>query len=113
MTSANNLEWMLWQVDEDQREEPPEVNLIRAIQHYVEKYGEFPNRCEFAAGWATELKAPAGMLVESSKKLRPFHLLITADANLHAGSGVKKMIKPRNDEHLLEPSKPSLSRLLE
>lgn len=94
MSISVDLEWMLWQVDEDHREEPPAANLIRAVQHYIEKYGQVPNRCEVAAGWAAKLIAPEGMFVETTKKLRPFHFLITVDGKLHAGNGVKNMIKP-------------------
>jgi hypothetical protein len=100
MDISNDLEWMLWQVDEEQRGDQPEENLIRAIQHYNDKYGFVPNRCEVAAGWAMELKAPPGMLVEPSRKLRPFHFLITLDPNMNAGNGAKKMIGPRKKERL-------------
>lgn len=92
MPTANELEWMLWRVDEGQREDSPAANLIRAIQHYVDKYGQVPNRCEVAPEWEDNLIAPSGIVVEVSKKVRRDHLLLTFDFSFDLVDGVGKMI---------------------
>ena len=92
MPTADELEWMLWRVEEGQQEESPAANLIQAIQHYVDKYGQVPNRCEVAPEWEDNLIAPSGIAVEISKKVRRDHLLLTFDFSFDAVDGVEKMI---------------------
>lgn len=83
---------MLWQVDKSQRQDPPLENLIRAIQHYSQKYGQVPNRCEAPPDWAETMKAPGGMLIEASKKLRKNHFMLAVDPELHDIDGVEKLL---------------------
>ncbi|MDH3942658.1 MAG: hypothetical protein OEV06_01005 [Anaerolineae bacterium] len=92
MVKKNELDWMLWQVDKSQRQDPPAENLIRAIQHYSQKYGQVPNRCEAPPDWVSAVKPPGGMQVEGSKKVRKHHLMLTLDPELHASDGLGKML---------------------
>ncbi len=79
MTNGISIEWMMWRIDDDHRKDPPQTNLIRAIQYYTEKYGGVPNRCEAPPGWWNGLKAPAGMDIAESTIVQPRHLLLTLD----------------------------------
>ena len=54
MAKTKDLDWMLWQVDDVDIKDSPSANLIRAIQHYNDKYGLVPNRCEVAPEWASD-----------------------------------------------------------
>ncbi len=78
----NDLEWMLWQIEDSQRADPPLVNLIRAIQYYTEKYNGVPNRAEGAPGWAQGLTPPEGMHFSESKSLATGHLMLARDPSL-------------------------------
>jgi len=84
MRKKRRLDWMMWQVDPEQMDDPPEANLIRAIQHFNHKYGSVPNRCELSPKWGKELKPPAGMEVTRSKSVRPGHLMLALDESLDA-----------------------------
>jgi hypothetical protein len=92
MMKSTELDWMLWQVDKSQRKDPPVENLIRAIQHYNQKYGQVPNRCEAPPDWAEAMKAPGGILVESSRKLRKHHFMLAVDPELQDIDGVEKLL---------------------
>ncbi|MDH5506516.1 MAG: hypothetical protein OEZ02_04785 [Anaerolineae bacterium] len=82
MKKKSKLDWMLWQVEDGYQNDPPQANLIRAIQHYNEKYGAVPNRCEVPPAWENRLKVPNGMLLAASKKVRPNHFMLTLDPDL-------------------------------
>lgn len=82
MKKNTNLEWMMWRIDKKKREEPPLLNLVQAIEYYVEKYGQVPNRCEINENWGEELVAPMGMEVTRSKCMIPGHLMLTLDVEL-------------------------------
>lgn len=92
MENRKELDWMLWQVDRSQRKDPPVENLIRAIQHYSQKYGQVPNRCEAPPDWADLMQLPGGMLVEASKKLRKHHLMLTVDPEVRDSEGIAKLL---------------------
>lgn len=72
----------MWRIDRKNSSEPPLINLVQAIEYYVEKYGHVPNRCEICEDWGEELVAPVGMVVERSKSLITGHLMLTLDAEL-------------------------------
>ena len=82
MSRKSALEWMMWRVEPGQLGDPPEVNLIRAIQYFNEKYGSVPNRCELSPKWGEELKPPAGMEITRSKSVQPGHLMLALDSSL-------------------------------
>jgi hypothetical protein len=82
MKNISNLEWMMWRIDKKNKNEPPLLNLVQAIEYYVEKYGKVPNRCEINENWGDELIAPAGMLLTRSKGMIVGHLMLTLDAEL-------------------------------
>ena len=82
MAKKDQLEWMMWRVDKSQRDDPPLVNLVRAIQHYNEKYGRIPNRCELANDWGKGLVPPMGMHLTRSRSVRPGHLMLATDASI-------------------------------
>lgn len=60
---------MMWQIDASQIDDPPYLNLIRAIQYFSEKYGLVPNHCELPLTWGVGINAPGGMLLTRSKSL--------------------------------------------
>ena len=78
------LDWMMWRIDEKQINDPPLINLVRAIEYYNDKYGRIPNRCEIAKGWGEELVAPEGMLVTQSKSVQKGHLMLATDPAVSA-----------------------------
>jgi hypothetical protein len=82
MSSKPALEWMMWRVEPGQLEDPPEANLIRAIQYFNEKYGSVPNRCEISPEWGEGLNPPAGMAITRSKSVQPGHLMLALDSTL-------------------------------
>ena len=92
-SKKKDLEWMMWQVEESQLEDPPIANLIRAIQYYNEKYGAVPNRCEVSKKWSKEMVAPQGMVLTRSRSIQPDHIMLTLDPGLRTplpiGSGSK------------------------
>jgi hypothetical protein len=79
------LDWMMWRIDEKQLDDPPLVNLVRAIEYYNDKYGRIPNRCEVAKGWAEELVVPEGMLLTQSKSVQKGHLMLATDPAVGVG----------------------------
>jgi hypothetical protein len=93
MSSNSALEWMMWQVEKGQLDDPPEIHLIHAIQHFNEKYGGVPNRCELSPDWGESLKPPAGMEITRSKSVRPGHLMLALDTSMYTGFPVKKQKK--------------------
>lgn len=95
MANKKDLEWMLWQVEDRDIKDPPSANLIRAIQHYNEKYGLVPNRCEVAPEWAADLKAPGGMVISASKEVRPRHFLLTLDPHLKTTTSANRLLNSR------------------
>ena len=82
MANESNLKWMMWRIDKNNSSEPPLINLVQAIEYYVEKYGHVPNRCEIAEEWGEELVPPVGMMVTRSKCLIAGHLMLTLDTEL-------------------------------
>ena len=88
------IDWMLWQIEEDQHKDPPLMNLIRAIQYYTEKYGDVPNRVETPLGWSDGLNPPGGMLLDESKNVAPSQLRLTLDPSVNGGS-IERMISRR------------------
>jgi hypothetical protein len=82
MGKKPSLEWMMWQVENSQLEDPPEANLIRAIQYFNEKYGSVPNRCELSPKWGKEINPPAGMVLTRSKSVQPGQLMLALDPTL-------------------------------
>jgi hypothetical protein len=78
------LEWMMWQIDNAQTDDPPALNLIRAIQYYTEKYGGVPNRCEVHKDALAALHAPPGILVTGSKAVKRGCLMLARDPSLDA-----------------------------
>lgn len=82
MAKKDALEWMMWHIDKSQRHDPPLVNLVRAMQHYIEKYGRVPNRCELASNWGRGLVAPVGMKLTRSKSVRPDHMMLATDTSI-------------------------------
>lgn len=72
----------MWQIDTAQAEDPPALNLIRAIQYYTEKYGSVPNRCEVHPDVAISLNAPAGIQITQSKSVKPGFLMLALDPTL-------------------------------
>lgn len=88
-----DLEWMMWQVDDKQKEDPPIANLIRAIQYYNEKYGAVPNRCEISKKWSKELVAPEGMMLTRSRSCQPGNIMLTLDPELRAPLPIKAAAK--------------------
>ncbi|MBW8010328.1 MAG: hypothetical protein FVQ83_03665 [Chloroflexi bacterium] len=95
MDTNKDLDWMLWQVEDSDINDPPSANLIRAIQPYNQKYGLVPNRCEVAPEWAADLKAPGGMLISASKDVRPRHFLLTVDPHLKTTASTQRMLNAR------------------
>ena len=77
-----SLDWMMWQIDKNQSEDPPFQNLVRAIQHFTEKYGQVPNCCEIAADWGLELIPPEGMRLTRSKSVQPGNILLTLNSSI-------------------------------
>lgn len=86
MPRKEALEWMLWRVDDDQKDLPPLVHLIQAVQYYTEKYGAVPNRCAVPPIWSDTLTPPDGIQVEASTTVTPGYLRVTADPHLNGGS---------------------------
>ena len=83
-SNKSKLEWMMWRIEESQLQDPPIANLIRAIQYYNEKYGAVPNRCEVSKNWVKEIAAPEGMMLTHTRSVRPDHIMLTLDPELHA-----------------------------
>jgi hypothetical protein len=83
MSSKSALEWMMWRVEPGQLNDPPEVNLIRAIQYFNEKYGSVPNRCELSPDWGQGINSPVGMEITRSKSVQPGHLMLALDISLN------------------------------
>ncbi len=73
---APTLDWMMWQIDKNQNEDPPFQNLVRAMQHYTEKYGQVPNSCEVADNWGIDMHVPQGMHLTRSKSVQPGNILL-------------------------------------
>jgi hypothetical protein len=92
-SKKKDLEWMMWQVDDKQKEDPPIANLIRAIQYYNEKYGSVPNRCEISKKWSKELAAPEGMMLTRSRSIQSGNILLTLDPELREPLPIKAAIK--------------------
>lgn len=84
MTKAKRagLEWMMWRIDKTQRDDPPYLNLVRAITYYNHKYGQVPNRCEAASDWGRGMNTPDGLTLTRSKSVQPHHLMLTVDPTL-------------------------------
>ncbi|MEN8242989.1 MAG: hypothetical protein ABFS17_13805 [Chloroflexota bacterium] len=84
MSKKSALEWMMWQVEQSQMEDPAEANLIRAIQYFNEKYGSVPNRCELSPEWGEGINPPAGMVLTRSKSVQPGQMMLALDPTLAA-----------------------------
>lgn len=82
MPRPESLAWMLWQIDDEHKNDPPAANLIRAIQYYTEKYGRVPNRCEVGQDWPEDLGVAEGLQVSRSADVRPFQLRLASDPTL-------------------------------
>ncbi|MDH5605934.1 MAG: hypothetical protein OEY93_03510 [Anaerolineae bacterium] len=82
MAKNKILDWMMWQIDDGQAADPPELNLIRAIQYYNEKYGLVPNRLEVSQKWAKQLTAPTGIVVTRSRSIPPGQLMLALDPDI-------------------------------
>ncbi|MEK6220898.1 MAG: hypothetical protein N2D54_01460 [Chloroflexota bacterium] len=89
MAKKKQLDWMMWRVEDEQVDDPPALNLIRAIQYYNEKYGAVPNRCEVSPKWGKDLLAPEGMLVTKSRSVRPGHLMLAIDPEIPSSLPIK------------------------
>jgi hypothetical protein len=87
----NSITWMMWQVDKSQKTNSQQLNLIRAIQFYTDKYGGVPNRAKLPDQWAGEIKPPEGMVVEYSKTIQNGQLMLSIDVNEES----TRMIKAR------------------
>ncbi len=74
---------MMWRIEENQLEDPPIANLIRAIQHFNEKYGTVPNRCEVSTKWSKEMSVPDGMTLTRTRSVQPNHIMLALDTELH------------------------------
>lgn len=74
------LDWMMWQIDTKQKEDPPLQNLVRAIQYYTEKYGSVPNCCEISLDWGQDLVVPRGMRLTRSKNVQPEFILLAQNS---------------------------------
>lgn len=77
-----DLDWMAWQIDKDQLNDPPMANLIRAIQYYNEKFGSVPNRCEVGKDWDKNFEAPQGMEFTRSRSVQKGHIMLALDPEL-------------------------------
>lgn len=84
-----DLDWMMWQVEKGQMDDPPAANLIRAILHFNEKYGRVPNRAEVSNKWPEDLSGPEGMVVTRSRSVRPGHILLALDPSLKTSLPVR------------------------
>ena len=82
MKNNSDLKWMMWRIDKKRQAEPPLLNLVQAIEYYVEKYGQVPNRCEISETWGENLIPPVGMELTRSKCIISGQLLLTLDADL-------------------------------
>ncbi len=78
--SNNPLDWMMWQIDSKQKEDPPLQNLVRAIQYYTEKYGHVPNCCEISPDWGPDLVVPEGMRLTRSNSVQPGNILLAQNS---------------------------------
>ena len=83
----------MWRIEENQLQDPPIANLIRAIQYYNEKYGAVPNRCEISKKWSKEIIAPEGMMLTRTRSLQPDHIMLTLDPELHAPLPIRAAAK--------------------
>jgi hypothetical protein len=92
-SKKDKLEWMMWQIEEKQLQDPPIANLIRAIQYYNEKYGAVPNRCEVSNKWSKEMVAPEGMTLTRTRSVQPDHIMLALDPELHAPLPVRTAAK--------------------
>ena len=86
MPRKETLEWMLWRVEDEQKDLPPLVNLIQAVQYYTEKYGAVPNRCVVPPVWSDALTPPHGIQIEASNTVTPGYMRLTADPDLNRGA---------------------------
>lgn len=77
------LDWMMWRIDNAQRNDPPYLNLVRAIAYYNHKYGQVPNRCEVALDWGENMITPEDMILTHSKSIQPHHLMLAVDPSLN------------------------------
>lgn len=78
------LDWMMWQVEKSQADDAPMANLIRAVQHFNEKYGRIPNRAEIPTKWPKDFASWEGMVVTRSRSVRPGHIMLALDPSLTA-----------------------------
>lgn len=81
-TKRAELEWMMWRIDKIQRDDPPYLNLVRAIAYYNHKYGKVPNRCEASSEWGKGMATPDGLTLTRSNSIQPHHLMLTVDTSL-------------------------------
>jgi hypothetical protein len=81
-SKKHKLEWMMWRIEENQLQDPPIANLIRAIQYYNEKYGAIPNRCEISKKWSKEMVTLEGMMLTRTRSIQPDHIMLTLDPDL-------------------------------
>jgi hypothetical protein len=82
MSTDRGLDWMMWRIENHQQDDPPLVNLIRAMQYFSDKYGGVPNRCETPIGWADGLESPPGMEVVEVANLPVHHLRLAFDRRM-------------------------------
>lgn len=92
-SEKSKLEWMMWRIDENQLQDPPIANLIRAIQYYNDKYGAVPNRCEVSKKWSKDVEAPEGMLLTRTRGVQPGHIMLTLDPELRASLPIRTPAK--------------------
>jgi hypothetical protein len=92
-SKKHELEWMMWRIEENQLQDPPFANLIRAIQYYNEKYGAVPNRCEVSTKWSKEIVAPEGMMLTRARSVQPDHIMLALDTALHAPLPIRTAAK--------------------
>jgi hypothetical protein len=92
-SKKHELDWMMWRIEENQLEDPPVANLIRAIQYYNEKYGAVPNRCEVSTKWKKDVVVPEGMMLTRTRSVQPDHIMLALDPELHAPLPVRTATK--------------------
>lgn len=83
MTEINStLIWMMWQIDTSQKKDLPQLNLIRAIQFYTNKYGGVPNVAKLPESWSEDIKTPEGMTISFAKSIRDGQIMLSIDPSL-------------------------------
>ncbi len=79
MEKIQNLEWMLWQISTSETAQPPAYHLVQAIRHFIEKFGQVPNRCEVSDDWKGMLDSYEGVQITHTKSVQKNSLMLAYD----------------------------------